>query len=148
VVELLKEMRARHMPFAIVVDEQGGMSGIVTMEDVVEELVGDIFSEHERNVPELIRKEADGSAVLNGLSRIREVNRALRVELPEDGPWTTVAGLVLTLAGRIPAVGEVLQTANGTKLEVLDATPRRIRSVRLRLPTEGPRDGALRQDLS
>jgi len=136
VVELLKEMRGRHMPFAIVVDEQGGMSGIVTMEDVVEELVGEIFSEHVRNVPELIKEEADGSAILNGLSRIRAVNRALHVELPEDGPWTTVAGLVLTLAGRIPAVGEVLETSNGTKLEVLDATPRRIRSVRLRLPTE------------
>jgi putative hemolysin len=136
VVELLKEMRSRHMPFAIVVDEQGGMSGIVTMEDVVEELVGDIFSEHDRNVPEPIQREADGSAILSGLSRIRAANRALNIELPEDGPWTTVAGLALTLAGRVPAVGEVLQAPNGITLEVLDATPRRIRTIRLRPPPE------------
>ena len=135
-VELMKEMRARHLPFAVVVDEQGGMSGIVTMEDLIEELVGEIFSEHERATPELIRKQADGSVVLDGLAPIRAVNRALGVELPEDGAWTTIAGLCLALAGRIPAVGDVLTTAEGVRLEILDATPRRIRSVRLQRPSE------------
>ncbi len=132
-VELLKEMRSRHMPFAIVVDEQGGMSGIVTMEDVVEELVGEIFSEHEGDVPELITKEADGAAVLNGLTPIREANRALDIELPEDGPWTTIAGLCLAVAGHIPTNGESMQLPDGSLAEVLDATPRRIRAVRIRV---------------
>ncbi|MFZ5895597.1 MAG: hemolysin family protein [Myxococcota bacterium] len=137
-VELLKEMRARHMPFAVVVDEQGGMAGIVTMEDVLEELVGEIFSEHERDVPELIKRETDGAAILDGLASIRAVNRKLDVELPENGPWTTVAGLCLALSGRIPTVGDVLEVPGGITLEVLDATPRRIRSVRLRTPPATP----------
>lgn len=135
-VELLKEMRSRHMPFAIVVDEQGGMAGIVTMEDVLEELVGEIFSEHQREIPELVKLEGDHSAVLDGLAPIRDINRALKVDLPENGPWTTVAGLCLALSGRIPVVGDVFAVEDGLTIEVLDATPRRIRSVRLRMQSE------------
>lgn len=142
-VELLKEMRSRHMPFAIVVDEQGGMAGIVTMEDVLEELVGEIFSEHERDVPELIKVESDDSAVLDGLAPIRAVNRKLGVDLPENGPWTTVAGLCLATSGRIPAVGDVLEVSPGLTLTVLDATPRRIRSVRLHVKQESERPVSL-----
>jgi len=133
-VELLKDMRTRHMPFAIAVDEQGGMSGIVTMEDLLEELVGEIFSEHAHDVPQLIKKEEDGSAIVSGMTPIREINRALGIELPEEGAWTTVAGLCLAISGRIPAVGEVLRLPSEITLEVLDASPRRVRAVRIRLP--------------
>jgi putative hemolysin len=133
-VDLLRDMRKRHAPFAIVVDEQGGMAGIVTMEDLVEELVGEIFSEHVAEAPRLIRKEADGSAVVSGTAPIREINRALGVELPEDGPWTTVAGLYLALTGRIPNSGEVLTLSNGVVLQVLEASPRRVETVRVRAP--------------
>jgi putative hemolysin len=131
-VDLLQEMRRRHLPFAIVVDEQGGTSGIVTMEDLLEELVGDIFSEHVAHAPQPIRKQADGSSVINGATPIREVNRALGIELPDDGAWTTIAGLCLALAGRLPNTGDVLTTPNGLALEVMDASARRVRSVRLR----------------
>lgn len=133
-VELLKEMRARHMPFAIVVDEQGGMSGIVTMEDLLEELVGEIFSEYAHDVPELIRREQDGSALVSGMAPIREVNRALGTDLSEEGAWTTIAGLVLARSGRIPGAGESLRLPNGVTIEVVEGSPRRIRTVRVRPP--------------
>jgi putative hemolysin len=130
-VDLLQEMRDRRQPFAIVVDEQGGFAGIVTLEDLVEELVGEIFSEHAPRGPDLVRREADGSAVVQGSATIRDLNRALDLGLPEDGEWTTVAGLCLVLVGRIPAVGEKVTTPNGVVLEILDASPRRIRQVRI-----------------
>jgi putative hemolysin len=131
-VELLEEMRHRRLPFAIVVDEQGGLSGIVTFEDLVEELVGDIFSEHTEKVPQLIKKERGGTAVVNGSTPIREINRALGVELPEEGDYTTVAGLSLALAGKVPTNGEVLSLPNGIQLEMVDVSPRRVRTVRVR----------------
>jgi putative hemolysin len=131
-VELLKEMRQRRMKLAIVVDEQGGISGIITLEDLVEELVGDIFSEHSQHVPQLIKKETGGSAVVSGATPIREVNRSLGVDLPEEGDWTTVAGLSLALAGRVPSMGEVLPLENGVTLEIVDVSPRRVRAVRIR----------------
>jgi putative hemolysin len=133
-VELLEEMRHRRQPFAIVVDEQGGLAGIVTFEDLVEELVGDIFSEHAKKAPPLIRKEQGGSAIVSGATPIREINRALGVELPEQGDYTTVAGLSLSLAGRVPSVGDVLPLPNGVTLEMLDVSPRRVRAVRVRPP--------------
>jgi putative hemolysin len=131
-VELLKEMRGKRLPFAVVVDEQGGISGIVTLEDLVEELVGDIFDEHARQAPQLIKKETGGSAIVNGATPIRQINRALGLELPEEGSWTTVAGLALALAGRVPSVGEVLPLPNGVTLEMVDVSPRRVRSIRVR----------------
>lgn len=134
-VELLKEMRRRHQPFAIVVDEHGGMAGLVTMEDLLEELVGEIFSEHERDSEsqELITHGPDGVAVASGLAPIRDVNRALGIELPDEGPYTTIAGLVLALAGRFPAAGDTFQAAPGVELKVTDASPRRIRFVEVRV---------------
>jgi putative hemolysin len=131
-VELLGDMRNQRMPFAIVVDEQGGISGIVTLEDLVEELVGDIFSEHTRKTPLLIRKESGGSAIVSGATPIRQVNRTLGVDLPEDGDYTTIAGLSLALAGKVPSVGEILPLPNGVTLEMVDVSPRRVRAVRVR----------------
>jgi putative hemolysin len=136
-VELLKEMRERHMPFAVVVDEQGGMSGIVTMEDVLEELVGEIFSEHVEDVPQLIQSAPDGTAIVSGKTPVREVNRALGTDLSERGPWTTVAGLYLAMARRMPVEGESVRTPDGVTLEVLEASPRQILTVRLHPPATG-----------
>jgi len=131
-VELLHEMRARRLPFGIVLDEHGGMSGIVTLEDLVEELVGEIFSEHERDAGQSIRPDADGSLLVDAALTIREVNRGLEVELPDDGSWSTLAGLVLALAKRMPKTGEKFSLPSGVVLEVVDASPRRIRTVRVR----------------
>jgi putative hemolysin len=132
--DLLKEMQRRRTHLAIVVDEQGGFSGIVTMEDLVEELVGEIFSEQSSDVPDPIRVQPDGSAVVSGLVAIRDVNRALDVELPESPQWATIAGLALALAERIPQPGERLTTENEIVLEIVDASPRRVRSVRVIRP--------------
>lgn len=131
VVELMNEMRAEHLPFAIVIDEHGGTSGIVTIEDLVEELVGEIFSEHAKNAQNPVRKLPDGSAIVWGTTTLRDVNRALGTDLPDDGDYSTLAGLCLALAGRIPAVGATFTLASGEKLEVTDASPRRVRAVRV-----------------
>jgi putative hemolysin len=133
-VDLLQEMRRRHQPFAIVVDEQGSMSGIVTMEDLVEELVGEIFSENAKVAPETIKREASGTAMVAGSAPVREINRELGLDLPEDGNWSTVAGLCLALTGRIPQAGERIALASGIVLEVVEATPRRIKAVRVHPP--------------
>jgi len=140
-VDLLKDMRQRRQPFAIVVDETGGLAGIITIEDLVEEVVGDIFSEHTTQVPQLIRNEKGGSVLVNGATPVRQVNRMLGIELPEDGDYTTVAGLSLALAGKVPSAGEVLALPNGGTLEMVDVSPRRVRSVRVR-PPPSPEESA------
>lgn len=134
VVELMNDMRAQRLPFAIVVDEHGGMSGIVTMEDMVEELVGEIFSEHERQSTQSIMPQADGSALVSGTVPIRAVNRALDIELSEQGDFNTIAGLCLSLAGRVPVTGQSFELPDGITLKIVDASPRRIRSVRVIVP--------------
>lgn len=133
VVDLMNDMRAQHTPFAVVVDEHGGMSGIVTMEDLVEELVGEIFSEHARKDPSAIMRQPDGSALVGGTTPIREINRALDLEIPDDGDYSTIAGLCLAVAGRVPKSGESFTLEGGVSLDIVDATQRRIRLVRVRL---------------
>ena len=130
-LSLLQEMRKRHMPFAIVVDEHGVMAGIVTMEDLLEELVGEIFSEHSRQIPVLIKREQDGVALVSGATPVREVNRELGLDLPESSDYSTIAGLSLALAGRMPSIGEKIVVPHQAVLEIVDASPRRIRSVRV-----------------
>jgi putative hemolysin len=129
-VELLGEMRRQRVPFCVVVDEHGSMAGIVTLEDVLEELVGEIFSEHAPKVPELFAREADGSITVAGQAPVRELNRELGLKLPE-GEWLTIAGLCLSLANRIPAIGERLVVPGGPTLEIIDASARRVRTVRI-----------------
>lgn len=129
-IRVLKELQRRHMRIAFVVDEHGGLAGLVTLEDLVEELVGDLFSEHEKP-DDSVKKEADGSAVVRGGVPIRDVNRLLELDLPEGDTWSTVAGLVVSLGGGIPARGASVRSGD-VVLEVLDATPRAVRLVRLR----------------
>lgn len=130
-VDVLAEMKKRKVQIAIVVDELGATTGIITLEDLLEELVGEISSEHDPDKPSSILEEPGGSLLVRGDLPIRELNRELDVELPEGDTWTTVAGLCLHLAGRIPAVGDEFVTDDGTKLEIAAATPRSIKSVRV-----------------
>jgi putative hemolysin len=135
---ILKEMQQARIQIAIVVDERGGMAGILTMEDLLEELVGEIWSEDDRAVPSPVRKTKDGSAIVFGTVPIREVNRALDLALPESDLWTTIAGYCIALAGRIPESGARLEAEDGTTLEIVESTPRRIRSVRVVAPKKAP----------
>ncbi len=130
-VDLLQSMQKRRTPLAIVVDELGSVTGIVTMEDLVEELVGEIFSEHDKAPDELFVRESTGAVRVQASTPIRDANRELRLDLPEGEDFTTVAGLCIHLAGKIPERGARLKTADGRVLEVLDASPRRVRVVRI-----------------
>jgi putative hemolysin len=135
---VLKEMQQARIQIAIVVDERGGMAGILTLEDLLEELVGEIWSEDDRAVPTPVRKTKDGAAIVLGTVPIREVNRDLDVALPEGDLWTTLAGYCIALAGRIPESGARLIAEDGTVLEILESTPRRVRSVRVVKKKEEP----------
>jgi putative hemolysin len=137
-VDLLGEMRRRRVQLAIVVDDLGATSGIVTLEDLVEELVGEIASEHEEQEPSPIQHESDGVALVRGETPIRDVNRELELELPEGETWSTIAGLVLDLAGRIPPVGSSFETTGNVRLEVVAASPRQVKRVRVIRPPAPP----------
>jgi putative hemolysin len=134
-LDLLNQMRDRHVPFAIVVDEQGALAGIVTLEDVVEEVVGEFFSEHTRHVPELITVEPTGTAIVDGRAPVRDVNRELSLELPEGKDYSTMAGLCLVTAERIPHVGEEIVIPGRAVLEIVEASPQKVRKVRIRPPS-------------
>jgi putative hemolysin len=129
VTDVLRELQTARVQIAIIVDELGGMAGLVTMEDLLEELVGEIWSVGVRAVPTPIRSMRDGSALVLGTVPIRDVNRALGISLPEGDLWTTIAGYAISLAGRIPESGARLTAADGTTLEILESTSRRVRSV-------------------
>ncbi len=131
-LRLIQELRVRRIHLSVAVDEHGGMDGIVTMEDLLEELVGDIVSERTSASQPLLR-EPDGSFLVQALAPIRDVNRELGTSLEEPEDMTTLGGLCLHLArGRIPRIGERFVSGDGTSIEVVDASPRRIRAVRLR----------------
>ncbi|HEY0839128.1 MAG TPA: hemolysin family protein [Vulgatibacter sp.] len=133
-IRLLRLMQRRRVSLAIVVEESGGLAGIATVEDLVEELVGEIYSEEESMIPEAIHLNPDRTALVLGIAQVRDVNRELDLDLPEGDGWSTVAGLCLELAGRIPAKGERLLAPGGTVLEVMEASARRVRTVRVHLP--------------
>jgi putative hemolysin len=107
VSELLQEMREHGIPLAIVLDEYGGTCGLVTLEDVVEEIVGDIADEFDE--VEFNWLPVDGGYLLAGRYAIREANESLQLSLPEPPDVDTVGGLVYALAGRIPSVGDSVQ---------------------------------------
>jgi putative hemolysin len=129
-VDLMREMQRRRTQMAIVVDDAGGVAGLVTIEDLIEELVGDIFSEDD--VPQsLVTREPGGTAIAQGSAPVRKVNRDLHLDLPIGPDHTTLAGLCMSLAAAIPQAGERLTTADGTVLEIIEASARRVRKVRI-----------------
>ena len=121
-------MQKARLQLAVVVDEYGGAVGIVTVEDIVEEVVGEITDEHDRT-PDFVERLPDGSYRVAGRAGIDELNEALDWELPK-GDFETVAGLVLATLHRLPLVGEVLYVGRYT-LTVLEADKRRVLTVRI-----------------
>lgn len=129
VPDLLRELQLEHLQMAVVVDEYGGTAGIITIEDIVEQIVGEIADEHEDDEESIIEVEPD-VWLLNGQVRTDTLEERLGIDLQGDD-WETVAGLIFTTAGRVPKVGEVIRT-NGVVLDVLRVDRRRIYQVRMR----------------
>jgi putative hemolysin len=126
--ELLREMQRDNARLAVVIDEYGGVAGLVTIEDLVEEIVGEIRDEHEKGD---VVKESDTSYIFNGNTDVDLLEKLLGVR-PEEKEATTIAGLVSELAGHIPKAGEVFEE-NGLRFEVLESTERRVDRVRVSL---------------
>lgn len=125
--ELLPEMRRRtHM--AIVVDEYGGVAGLVTLEDVLEEIVGDIRDEHEKEEL-MMSAESNGSWIVNAVVHVKEVEQVFDIEF-EGRDFDTVGGMVVSAFGRVPVVGDRVHT-NGLNVEVLKADRKHVQRVRL-----------------
>jgi len=129
---LLEEFQQTRNHMAIVLDEYGGVSGLVTIEDVLEEIVGEIVDEYDPDLVEGIRRIDDRTCELLARVHIDEVNERLHVNLPDDDDFDTIGGFVLSRLGRVPAVGEEVRWEN-IRLTVLDVTTRRIERVRLEI---------------
>ena len=129
--ELLREMQREKQHMRIVIDEYGGVAGLVTIEDLLEELVGAIRDEHEDEDNTAVVKEPGGAWVVPGNLEIARVDEILGgVELPEDVEATSVGGLVSETAGRIPQPGEVVE-GYGIRFEILASTDRRVNRLRV-----------------
>jgi magnesium and cobalt transporter len=126
---LLKEFRGKRNHMALVVDEYGGVAGLVTIEDVIEQIVGDIDDEFDVEDDQNIRQEADRSFIVRGSTRIEEFNEHFSTQLPET-EFETVAGLVMKQLGRVPRRGESL-VVGGFEFRVLRTNQRRIDSLRV-----------------
>ena len=127
---VLRQMQAAQTHLAVVVDEHGGMEGIVTLEDLLEEIVGEINDEFDEEVRSQIVKQADGTLLLDGMLAVRDANRQLNLNLPEDDSYTTLAGFLMAQTGRILKTGETVKYDNlSFRVERVDK--RRIRRVRL-----------------
>lgn len=126
---LLRQLQQMRSHLAVVVDEQGTLQGLVTIEDVVEELVGEIYSEDDAP-SELVRREGPDSVLVDATAPVHDINRLLGPLFPERDDYSTIAGWCLFAANRIPQRGDVIE-ADGLRVEIVDASPRRVRRVRV-----------------
>jgi len=135
VLDLLLQMRQARMHLALVVDEYGGIDGLVTIEDLVETITGDIADEHDEIEAPMLVERPDGTLDIDGRLPVEDFEQRLgHVLTPteREADIDTVGGLVFTLAGRVPARGEVIGHPSGIEFRILEADPRRIRRVRVR----------------
>jgi CBS domain containing-hemolysin-like protein len=128
--DVLKQLQKAKIHFGFVVDEHGGVEGIITLEDLLEEIVGDISDEHDEEVNEQITEERDGTYLLDGGLAVRDLNRRLKLSVPESETYTTLAGFLMTAAGHVLEPGEIVQH-DGLKFHVERVVRRRVISVRL-----------------
>ncbi len=131
--ELLREMQQKKQQMAIAIDEYGNVAGLVTAEDLVEEIVGEIGEEDRSRAPDVVR-EPDGSLVVHGSLAVERLEEllAIQVNREHDAAATTVAGLLNEIAGHVPVAGEVIEL-EGLRFEVLDANQRKVLRLRARL---------------
>lgn len=134
---LLLQMRAKRCHMALVIDEYGGTDGLVTIEDLVEEIIGDIDDEHDDQEPEMLTDLGGGLWDADARLELEAFNERAGIDLmleDMEDDIDTLGGLAFALAGRVPPRGEILHHPSGCDLEVLDADPRRIRRLRVRMP--------------
>lgn len=137
-MNLLVRMQATHIHMALIVDEYGGTDGLVTIEDLVEQIVGDIEDEHDEEEADLIAVDPKLGLVASGRAPVKELETRLGQRLlkpEEEADIDTLGGLVFTIVGRVPARGELIRhAATGVEFEVLDADPRRVKRLKIHMP--------------
>jgi CBS domain containing-hemolysin-like protein len=137
VLDLLLKMQTTRLHLALVVDEYGGTDGLVSIEDLVEEVVGEIADEHDVEDEPLIRNDPRLGLIADARMPVEELEQHLGIELVEgeqEEDIDTLGGLVFSIAGRIPARGELVRHPSGVEFEVLEADPRRIKKLRIHVP--------------
>lgn len=142
--DLLHDFRVQKVHLAIVLDEYGGTSGLVTIEDILEELVGDISDEHEPIEPAMFKRLSESTAEADARIYVDELNRLMGLNLPEDAGYDTLGGFVSTTLGKIPEAGTVFEQ-DGVRFTVLEAEPQKVSRVRVELipqPAEEPVESA------
>jgi len=144
VSDLLNDLRRTKVHLAVVLDEFGGTAGLVTIEDILEEIVGEIADEHEQPEPSLIRPVGHGAWDIDGRAHVDDVNEQLKLfgglPLAENDDYDTISGLVISTLGRIPKTGEKIVLGNVT-ITVAQAEPRRINRLRVQIAPPGPAGG-------
>jgi CBS domain containing-hemolysin-like protein len=128
--DVLRQMQKAKSHFGFVIDEHGGVEGIITLEDLLEEIVGDISDEHDEEVNEQITQEKDGTYLLDGGLAVRDLNRRLKLSLPESDAYTTIGGFLMTEAGHVLQPGEVIKH-DGLLFHIERVERRRVMQVRL-----------------
>lgn len=136
-VDVLQKMQRNHHHLAIIVDEHGGVEGILTLEDLLEEIVGEIQDEHDESFAEKIRLRGDGSYILDGGLTVREANRKFDLNLPESEDYTTLAGFLIAREGRLLSEGDFV-TYNDIKFYIERINQRRIERIRMQLVEPEP----------
>ena len=142
VTALLASMQATRMQLALVIDEYGGTDGLVSLEDVIEMVVGDIEDEHDDDEGPMIVPEGEGMFLADARADLDDVSAAVGTDLSggEAGEDVdTIGGLVVSLLGRVPVRGELISAPGGFEFEILDADPRRIKRLRIRRKPSAPR---------
>ena len=135
--DVLRQMQKAKSHFGFVVDEHGGIEGIITLEDLLEEIVGDISDEHDEEVNEQITPVSDRVYVLDGALAVRDLNRRLKTSLPESDGYTTIGGFLMSVAGHVLQPGEEIEH-DGLKFVIEKVERRRLLHVRLELPEKNP----------
>jgi CBS domain containing-hemolysin-like protein len=147
-IDLLVRMQATRTHMALVIDEYGGTDGLVSIEDLVEMVVGDIEDEHDDATASMIVRSEDDTFMADARASLDEVKESLGIDLNDEDSAEdidTLGGFIVTLAGRVPSRGELIAGPESLEFEVLDADPRRIKRVRIHrreMAARAPRTGA------
>jgi CBS domain containing-hemolysin-like protein len=132
--DLLVKMQSSHIHMALVIDEYGGSDGLVSIEDLVEEIIGDIEDEHDTEEEKLVKKQDDATYVADARVLISVLDKIFNVDLlpdEEEDEADTLGGLIFEMAGRVPPRGEIIRHASGLEFEILQSDPRSVKRIRI-----------------